>query len=271
MTSAIAFALANYAARQSGYHLDQGWGQGEQATSFHFESLSSFGERLMAYLADVRLLGFDAVDLWQPILDQRWVTDAHLDVAAEVIKECGLRVVGFAGALGANRDAFERNCKICSALEIPLLVGTTPLGQQDRGFVVDTLKKYGMRWAYENESETTPAEILSNVGDSGDGTIGICADTGWFGTHGYDAADALRQLAPRLFHVHLKDVREQGKHNTCRYGDGIVPLERCVRVLHEIGYNGALIVEHEAELFDPTDDIRASLALLQSWLKAPLE
>ena len=165
-----------------------------------------------------------------------------------------------------TRDAFERNCEICAALNIPLLVGTTPLGQQDRRFVVETLKQYGLRWAYENKSEQTPAEILANAGDTGDGTIGICADTGWFGTHNIDAAVALRRLAPRLFHVHLKDVREPGKHNSCRYGEGVVALDRCVRVLQEIGYDGALVVEHEAELFDPTDDIRASLALLQDWL-----
>ena len=267
MMPTIAFGLANYVARQLAYHMDQGWAQGERATSAYFQPLSSFPERLASYLNDVRALGFDAVDLWQPILDQSWVTDAHLRVAAEVIGEYGLRVVGFAGILGASRRAFERNCEICSALDIPLLVGMTPLGKQDRGFVVDTLKRYGLKWAYENESEQTPAEILTNAGDPADGTIGICADAGWFGTHGYDAADALRQLAPRLFHVHLKDVRERGCHDTCRFGEGVVDLARCVQVLQDIGYDGALVVEHEAELFDPTDDVRASLALLQSWLK----
>ncbi len=264
----VAFALANYAARRLAYHMDQGWEQGEQVTSAYFQPLSSFSERLATYLSDVRALGFEAVDFWQPILDQRWVTDAHLEVAAQVIGKYGLRIVGFAGALGDSRDAFERNCEVCAALDIPLLVGTTPLGKQDRGFVVDTLKKYRLRWAYENESEKTPAEILANAGDTGDGAVGICADTGWFGTRGCDAEDALRQLAPRLFHVHLKDVRDQGKHDTCRFGEGVVPLKRCVRVLREIGYDGALVVEHEAEMFDPTEDIRASLVSLHGWLKA---
>ena len=264
----IAFALANYVARRLAYHMDQGWEQGERATSAYFQPLRSFSERLASYLSDVRALGFAAVDLWQPILDQSWVTAAHLAVAAEVIGEYDLQVVGFAGSLGASRDAFEHNCEICAALNIPLLVGATRLGTQDRGFVVDTLKQYGLKWAYENEFEKIPAEILTNAGDPGDGTIGICADTGWFGTHGYDAADALSQLAPRLLHVHLKDVRERGKHDTCRFGEGVVDLEPCVRVLREIGYDGALVIEHEADLFDPTDDVRASLALLQSWLKA---
>lgn len=263
----IAFALANYVARPLNYHMDQGWTQGEQATSAYFQPIKSFAKRFEMYLSDVRALGFEAVDFWQPILDQRWATDAHLDIALELLDECGIRALGFVGALGATRDAFERNCEICAELDIPLLVGNTPLAKRDRGFVVDTLMKYGLKWAYENEAEKIAGEILANVGDNGGGIIGICADTGWFGTHSIDAADALRQLAPRLLHLHLKDVREQGKHDTCRFGEGVVPLKRCVQILKEIGYEGAFVIEHEAETFDPTDDIRASLALLQSWLK----
>jgi hypothetical protein len=57
-----------------------------------------------------------------------------------------------------------------------------------------------------------------------------------------------------------------GRHDTCRYGAGIVPVERCVRVLQEIAFPGTISVEHEPEFFDPHDDIAASLALLQGWL-----
>lgn len=262
----IAFALANYVARPLNYRLDWGWGQGVQATSSYFQPVESFAERFSDYLRDVRDLGFDAIDLWQAILDQVWVTDVHLDAAARLLNDFGIKPVGFAGDLGSTHDAFKTNCEICTALSIPLLVGTTSLGANDRGFVADTLKKYGLKWAYENEAELTVNEILRNAGEDGDGSIGICADTGWFGTHGVDAVAMLRQLAPRLFHVHLKDVRERGKHNTCRYEQGVVPLEACVRVLQEVGYDGTLVVEHEAETFDPTDDIRVSRSLLAGWL-----
>ena len=55
-------------------------------------------------------------------------------------------------------------------------------------------------------------------------------------------------------------------HETCRWGDGIVPIEECVRTLRRLGYTGALAVEHEPETFDPTDDVRAMRQKLEEWL-----
>ena len=124
-----------------------------------------------------------------------------------------------------------------------------------------------MRLGIENHPET-PAEMLAKIGDGGDGTIGTTVDTGWYGTQGIDAAEAIAALAPHLVLVHLKDVREVGAHNTCRFGEGVVPLERCVRTLQAIGYTGTFSVEHEPGDFDPAADIAASRALLEGWLQA---
>ena len=66
-----------------------------------------------------------------------------------------------------------------------------------------------------------------------------------------------------VFHVHLKDVRAPGSHETCRYGQGIVPIRACVEALQKLGYQGAISVEHEPEDFDPTDDCKANLATLR--------
>ena len=108
--------------------------------------------------------------------------------------------------------------------------------------------------------------MLDKVGDGGGGTIGVTVDTGWFGTQGYPADRAVEELQDVLFHVHLKDVHPGSEHRTCRYGEGIVPLQSVVATLQRIGYDGAISVEHEPELFDPTQDIIASLALLRGWL-----
>lgn len=102
--------------------------------------------------------------------------------------------------------------------------------------------------------------------DGGGGTIGAALDTGWFATQGYDPVDAVRKLGQYIFHVHLNEVVETGTHHTCRYGAGIVPVEGCVRALQKIGYEGVITSEHEPEQFDPTEDIRASFAMLREWL-----
>jgi L-ribulose-5-phosphate 3-epimerase len=262
----IALGLASYVARPLNYHMDQGWSQGEQATSAWFKPIKTFAERFEAYLTDVRDLGFTAVDFWQPILDHHWVSDAHLDAAIDLLNDYQIEVVGFAGPLGTTADEFERNCEIAAELDAPLLVGQAPVAAKQRKLVVQTLQKYGLRWAYENNSEKSAQEILTHAGNNGEGTIGVCADIGWFGTHSLVPAEVLPALAPRLFHVHLKDVRAAGGHDTCRFGEGVVPVEQCVRILKELGYLGALVIEHEPDSFDPTEDIRASLEMLKGWL-----
>jgi len=261
----LSFMLANYAARPANYAPNRTWAQNETATSAYFQPMKTFVERFEAYLKDVRALGFESIDMWQPILDPRWLTDDHLDAAVDLLDQYDLSVVSFAGWLGTTLDEFERTCEIAAALNCPALGGDMSAAVDDRGFVVDMLTKYGLKWAYENEVEKTPAEILQKIGADATDVIGVCFDTGWFGTHGYDAAEALRQIGSRLFHVHLKDVLRVGDHQSCRYGLGVVPLERCVRVLDEIGYQGAITVEHETGQGDPSEDCRANLELLKAW------
>ena len=260
MTPVISFMLANYAARPLDYQM-QSWAEGEAATSAYFQPIKSFGKRFERYIHDVTALGFEAVDLWQPMLDHRWVTDDHFETANDILDDYGVTVVSFAGWLGKTEEEFEANCEIAAEFNAPLVAGNT---DAPRGYVIDVLDKFGMRYGYENEAERTAKKILSKLGKNP--LMGVCADTGWFGTHGVDAADALRELAPRLLHVHLKDVRQVGAHESCRYGEGIVPLERCVQVLQETGYTGAISVEHETAAYDPSEDCAASLALLKGWL-----
>jgi L-ribulose-5-phosphate 3-epimerase len=262
----VSFMTANDCARPTGWHMTGGWGQGDEATNAYFAPLPSYGERLDTYLSDVRALGFTAVDFWTSLLNPVWATDEHIAVAQRRLNQHDLAVYSIAGWMGSTPAEFVRTCEIATALGAPVLGGGTSMLRKDRDFVVATLQQYGLRLGIENHPEKSADELLAQIGDGGDGTIGAAVDTGWFGTQGVDAAAALRQLAPHLLVVHLKDVREVGRHDTCRYGAGIVPVERCVRVLQEIDYPGTISVEHEPELFDPHDDIAASLALLQGWL-----
>jgi sugar phosphate isomerase/epimerase len=128
------------------------------------------------------------------------------------------------------------------------------------------LEKYGVRLGIENHPETTPQELLAKITAGGD-RFGATVDTGWWGTQGYDAARAIEELGDRVWHVHLKDVLALGEpHETCRWGEGIVPIEECVRTLQRTGYTGAIAVEHEPETLDPTDDVRAMREQLEGWL-----
>lgn len=262
----ISFMTANYVARPLGYRMTEGWIQGDNATQKHFKPVKTFAARFEAYLKDIHAMGFASLDLWVAILHPRWVTEDHLDIAHDLLKQYQLHVTSIAGGLGDTPDDFEATCELASALNTDVLAGTTPLLRRERQTVIATLQKYGIRFGIENHPEKTPDEILKQIGNGAGGVIGTAIDTGWYGTHGYNAAQAIEKLAGHIVYVHLKDVLKPGGHETCRYGQGCVPIQACAETLKRIGYQGGLCVEHEPEMVDPTEDCIANLAMLKEWL-----
>ncbi len=261
----ISFMGANYVARQVGYAM-HGWGHGDKAANAYFSPLETFGDRFEEILRDIRSMGFSAMDMWTSHLNYLWTTDEHIAIARSLLREYEMTVTSFGGWFGSTPEEFEACCRVAVAMDTKILGGSTSVLGKDRDFVIRAMKKYNLKLGIENHPEKTPAELLEKIGDTGDGTIGATLDTGWFGTQGYDAGQAIEQLREHLFLVHLKDVLAPGEHDTCRFGQGCVPIEKCVQTLRELGYTGVISIEHEPEKFDPTEDCKADLAMLKGWL-----
>jgi sugar phosphate isomerase/epimerase len=262
----ISFMSANFVARELGYAMTGGWGQGDQATQAQFRPPESFAAHFDALLAEIAALGFQSIDLWTGHLNPSWATPEQIEAARALLAAHGLRVASLAGWFGASEAEFEQSCHFAVALDCPILGGSTGLLAHDRPATLELLRRHGLLLGLENHPEKTPAELLAKIGDNGDGLIGACVDTGWFATQGYDAAQAIEELRDALVYVHLKDVRAVGAHDTCGFGEGIVPLRACVAALRRIGYSGGISVEHEPEDRDPRTEIAASYDLLQEWL-----
>jgi sugar phosphate isomerase/epimerase len=258
---------ANFAYRQHGYAGVNDWGVAVSTTREHFAPLETFGERFEDLIAEVQALGFDTVDLWTEHLAERWATPDHLDTTASILERRGVRVVALAGGFGDTLEAFEHSCRIAVRLGAKILGGGTGLLKSDRAGLIRTLEEHDLVYAFENHAQKNPNEVLERIGDAANGRIGVAVDTGWFATQGFDAARAIRELGERVVHVHLKDVLRAGTHETCRFGRGVTPLRDCLRAMREIGYSGPVDIEHEPERFDPSEDIRASRVMLESWIK----
>lgn len=247
----ISFMTANFVARETGYAM-HGWGHGDRATNETFAPVETYGERIDALLADVRALGFDAVDIWGAHLNPEWATDAHVGEARAALERNGLRVVSYATWIGPGN--VERACELALALDAPVIGGGF---SGDAELVARSLRRHGVRLAIENHPERAPGDVLAKI-LRGEGAFGATVDTGWWATQGYDPAQAIEELGPYVLHVHLKDVLHEGEpHETCRWGDGIVDVAACLRALQVIGYTEAISIEHEPESFDPSDDVRA--------------
>ena len=261
----VTFITANFIARQSGYRIAD-WGSGEADVRAWFSPLETYPERFGAMLDEIQALGFDRIDLWTGHLDFSWATDVHARAASVALAERGMSIVTYAGWFGSTRDELERTCQLANLLGIRILGGGTSLLTKDRAGLLEALQRHDLRFGLENHPEPTPAAVLDRIGDDAE-RMGATVDTGWFGTQGYDAAQAIRELAPRLLHVHLKDVTHAGiPYETCGYGQGVVPLRACVEALGDIDYRGAIAVEHEPEDHDPRPAIEASARELRAWL-----
>ena len=272
----ISFVTANFVARYTGYNMTGGWDHGSTTTSDYFRPIETFPERFDALMAEIRGLGFSAVDLWMNHLHFDWATDRHIEAARESLGRHGLSVTAFVG-YGHTEKEIHAIGRLVQGMGCKMWSGSLGLLVSDRTRLPDILRHYDFRLAVENHPEKNAAELLARLGEGDEDVIGACADTGWFGTQDCNAADAIHELKGRLFHIHLKDVkaRRAGKtgyegidlgHECCRYGAGIVPVEQTVRTAIRDGFKGPISVEQEPELYDPTEDVRASLQLLKSWI-----
>jgi inosose dehydratase len=116
--------------------------------------------------------------------------------------------------------------------------------------------------------------------------VGLCLDTGHVMVGGGDPIQLAREAAPRVVHVHLKDVSapvaEQVAAGRLGYrdavraglyrplGEGDLDVAAVVRVLEQSGYAGWYVLEHDEvldrepeEASGPIHDARRSLAFLE--------
>ena len=129
--------------------------------------------------------------------------------------------------------------------------------------------KYGVQWAFENHPQKSVEQILDRIGGDNHkqyGNCGVALDTGWCGTQGLDALEAVKRLRDVLLLVHLKDVKAAGRHDTCALGEGIVPVEQVVRYLVQSGWQGDISIEHEPYDRDPMPEVRRSLERVREWI-----
>ena len=261
----LSFITANYVARELDYQMTKGWDQGDAVTQATFRPTKQFEPKFDAMLGDVKALGFGAVDIWSAHLHGGWATPEHLRTAKELLAKHELKVISMAAWVD-SLETLKGTAAVAAALGATSIGGGAPSLSKFRADAEAVLKDHGVKLGIENHPEKTPEDLLKQIGDGADGFIGAAVDTGWWATQGFNAPQAIRELKDHLVHVHLKDIKAEGEHETCRLGAGIVPVERCLETLQEVGYKGALGIEHEPETFDPTEDIRASTKLIRDWL-----
>jgi hypothetical protein len=83
----IAFMTAHYVARPIGYHMTEGWMQGDSTTNDYFKPIATFAARFDTYCADIQAMGFAALDIWLAILNPAWATPEHIQIASDLLQK----------------------------------------------------------------------------------------------------------------------------------------------------------------------------------------
>lgn len=264
----ISFVTANFVAKAIGYSLNPDWlkgdwGKGDESTQKLFQG-ETFEEEFRKLLQVISDAGFKTIELWSAHLDYR-SPQKQIQKAKQILDEYEMSVCACAGGFGSSEEEIEKSFQMANTIGAKILAGG--IGENLLSKTYQLCQKYGIRFAVENHPRVKTPEKIQRIIENKEKWFGATVDTGWFATFNINPAEAIRKLGKSVFHIHLKDIKEAGKHETCTLGNGIADIPAVIRSLREIDYNGYLSIEHESGDYDPMEEVKESFRRVQDWLK----
>jgi sugar phosphate isomerase/epimerase len=152
------------------------------------------------------------------------------------------------------------------AAGIPIIVGAPTRQVLPR--VEKFVKEYNIKLAIHNHGPEdkqwpSPLDILGAVKNM-DPRIGCCVDVGHTMRAGVDPVAAIKQVGPRLFDMHIKDLADgKLKESQVAVGDGVMPVPAIFRTLAQMKYKGNVDLEYEINADDPMPGVVKSFAYMR--------
>jgi sugar phosphate isomerase/epimerase len=133
------------------------------------------------------------------------------------------------------------------------------------------VKEYDIRFALHNHGPEdklwhSPLDVLKAMKNL-DPRMGCCIDIGHTVRAGTDVVDAIKQVGPRLFNMHAKDLTDfTAKESQVAVGEGKMPMREIFEALVAIKYQGFVDLEYEIHEDDPMPGVTASFAYMRKVL-----
>jgi len=133
------------------------------------------------------------------------------------------------------------------------------------------VKEYDIRIAIHNHGPEdkvwpSPLDILKLVKNL-DPRIGCCIDVGHTVRAGTDVVEAIHEVGPRLFNMHMKDLTDfKSKESQVAVGRGIMPVREIFEALIATKYKGFVDLEYEIHGDDPMPGVIESFAYMRGVL-----
>ena len=258
----ISYVTANLIGQPFGYDGDSDWGKLD-AAMIEQTTAKTFRE----IVKTVKRIGFEGIEIYTGHCSY---LKRDADYAKAIRDACaaeGMAIVAYAGAFGlpdGTREDFKRAFAMCKALGCRLMAGVV-VGK-DWTLAAKMLRDEGLVLAYENHRDKSAEEVLARIAGKED-VIKAALDTGNLTAQGGDARAAVEKLMSVLVHLHLKDVKAVGGHDTVALGRGVARVKETVEYAVANGYDGWASIEHEPFDRDPNPEVIESLATLRRWLR----
>ena len=221
--------------------------------------------QMIGYLKQLNITGLNAKDVKDHLpKDPAEEALALADYAAAGIKLHAAGAIYFSKDDDADiRSKFE----YCKRAGISVIVAGDPT-PQTLPRIEKFVKEYDIRLALHNHGPEdklwpSPLDVLKSIKDM-DPRIGCCIDVGHTVRAGTDVVQAIREVGPRLFNVHMKDLTDfHSKESQVAVGDGLMPVREMFEALIAIQYKGFVDLEYEIHADDPMPGVISSFAYMR--------
>jgi sugar phosphate isomerase/epimerase len=268
-----ALAAAGFAASSDGFALAQERPSADEASpirlgiaSYTFRNFNR--TQMIGFLKQLNVLALNAKDVKDHLpTDTQQEAAALADYTAAGIKLHAAGTIYFPKDEDADiRSKFD----YCKRAGIGVIVAGDP-APETLPRIEKFVKEYDIRFAIHNHGPEdrlwhSPLDILKAV-KSMDPRMGCCIDVGHTARAGTDVVQAVREAGPRLFNVHMKDLRNfESKESQVAVGDGIMPVKGIFEALVAAKYKGFVDLEYEIHGDDPMPGVMSSFTNMRGVL-----
>lgn len=234
--------------------------------SYTFRNFSR--EQMIAFMKQLNISSLNAKDVKDHLpIDPAEEAKALADYTAAGIKVNAAGTIYFPKDEDADiRSKFEYGKRA----GISVIVAGDPT-QQTLSRIEKFVKEYDIRIAIHNHGPEdklwhSPLDILKVVKNM-DPRIGCCIDVGHTMRAGTDVVQAIHEVGPRLFDVHMKDLADShSKESQVAVGEGIMPVKKIFEALIATKYKGQVDLEYEIHADDPLPGVISSFAYMRGVL-----
>src|SRR5262249_53097096 len=262
-TGAVLAAPSQAFGISSGSVSDGGIGFRPGIASYTFRAFPR--AQLIAFLKQLQVMDVHLKDTKDHLpMDPQAEAAALADYAAAGIK---LHAAGTVYFDNDEDDDIRKKFEYATRAGVKLIVYGDP-APTTRPRIEKFVKEYDIRIAIHNHGPedklwASPLDVLKAIKGL-DPRIGCCIDVGHTVRAGTEVVQAIREVGPRLFNLHIKDLANfQQKESQVAVGRGKMPVREIFKALRAVNYKGFVDLEYEINEKDPMPGVVESLAYMR--------